>query len=85
MSKDSINIEKPNFAKAKSNRKLIETEAVIVAYAMSRLDSEFLKRFGFPSWHKAFAAIGARLGVRPASIKNLRDEFDPIHPNSRRG
>jgi hypothetical protein len=69
----------------KSARNLIETEAIIVAYAMSRLDDAFLRRFGYSSWHKAFAGIGARLGVRPASMKNLRDEFDPVHPNTRQG
>ncbi len=66
-------------------RGLIETEAIIVAYAMSRLDESFLRRFGFDSWADAFKATGGRLGVRPASMKNLRDEFDPIHPNARRG
>lgn len=64
---------------------LIELEAVIVAYAMSRFDKEFLQRFSFKSWREAFRDTGSRLGVRPASMKNLRDEFDPIHPNQRKG
>jgi hypothetical protein len=70
-----------------SNRSktLIETRAIIVAYAMSRLDVEFLKRFSFRSWKEAFVETGKKLGVRPASMKNLRDEFDPIHPNPREG
>ena len=67
------------------SRKLIEVEAIIVAYAMSRLDLEFLKRFSYRSWHEAFRDTGSRLGVPPASMKNLRDEFDPLHPNSRMG
>lgn len=29
--------------------------------------------------------VGALLQVPSASIKNLRDEFDPIHPNTRKG
>ena len=66
-------------------RELLEIEAIIVAYAMSRLDAEFLRRFSCPSWRSAFASFGESLGVRPASLKNLRDEFDPIHPNTRRG
>ena len=77
-----------NFAATKDGTtvaNLIETEAIIVAYAMSRLDETFLQRFGFRSWNAAFAGIGSSLGVRPASMKNLRDEFDPIHPNSRIG
>ena len=64
---------------------LIEIEAIIVAYAMSRFDEKFLQKFGYGSWRDAFSATGSRLGVRPASMKNLRDEFDPIHPNARRG
>ncbi|HAU36469.1 MAG TPA: hypothetical protein DCX07_01970 [Phycisphaerales bacterium] len=66
-------------------RKLIEVEAIIVAYAMSRLDAEFLHRFSYRSWRAAFADSGQRLGVPLASMKNLRDEFDPLHPNARSG
>ncbi len=58
---------------------MIEIEAVIVAYAMSRLDRAFLSTFGFTSWKQAFARVGEELRVSPASIKNLRDEFDPLH------
>lgn len=64
---------------------LIETEAIIVAYAMSRFDAVFLRRFRYRSWRAAFEATGKVLGVPPASMKNLRDEFDPVHPNTRRG
>lgn len=66
-------------------RNLIELEAIIVAYAMSRLDDLFLRRFSYKSWRAAFEDTGSCLGVRSASMKNLRDEFDPIHPNSRLG
>lgn len=71
--------------KSQRSRNLIEIQAIIVAYAMSRLDAGFLKRFSYKSWREAFKDTGASLGVRPASMKNLRDEFDPIHPNSRMG
>jgi len=71
--------------KSQRRKNLIEIEAIIVAYAMSRLDLGFLKRFGYNSWRDAFKNTGATLGVRPASMKNLRDEFDPIHPNRRMG
>ncbi len=69
----------------KSSRDLLEVEAIIVAYAMSRLDEEFLHRFSCESWRTAFQLFGETLSVRPTSLKNLRDEFDPIHPNPRRG
>ena len=29
--------------------------------------------------------IGFALGAKPASIKNYRDEFDPVFPNKRKG
>lgn len=60
-------------------RRLIETQAIIVAYAMSRLDRSLLRHFGFSSWRIAFNKAGKLLGVPPASMKNLRDEFDPVH------
>jgi Domain of unknown function (DUF3883) len=69
----------------KNHRVLLETEALVVGYAMSRLDGVFLHRFGWSSWRKAFEDAGRAIGVRPASLKNLRDEFDPFHDNGRRG
>lgn len=68
-----------------SNRQAIVYEALVVAYAMSRLDERFLRQLGQSNWARAFKTIGMTLGVKPASLKNLRDEFDPMHPNSRRG
>ncbi len=59
--------------------RLIEVEAIIVAYAMSRLNDVFLARFRFKSWRSAFASASSSLGVPAASMKNLRDEFDPLH------
>lgn len=66
-------------------RKRLETSALVVGYAMSRLDTEFLGRLGFGSWSDAYDAFGRSLEVPPKSIKALRDEYDPIHPNPRRG
>lgn len=59
--------------------RLLETRAIVVAYAMSRLNQAFLREFNFPSWRRAFSQCGERLDVPPASMKNLRDEFDPVH------
>ena len=52
---------------------------------MSRLDQHFLDEFAQPTWKATCDWAGARLGVKPSSLKNLRDEFDPIHENARRG
>ena len=40
---------------------------------------------GFESFVEAFNVVGYALGARPASIKNYRDEFDPLFPNNRQG
>ena len=34
---------------------------------------------------EAFNVIGYALGAKPASVKNYRDEFDPLFPNRRKG
>jgi len=40
-----------------------------------------LKSLGFESFAEAFNVIGYASGSKPASIKNYRDEFDPLFPN----
>jgi len=49
--------------------------------SISKYDSLGLKRLGFESFAEAFNIIGYTLGSRPASIKNYRDEFDPMFSN----
>ena len=63
----------------------LEIEAIIVGYAMSRLDRRYLPLRGISTWRKAFAEAATALNCPASSIKNLRDEFDPIHGNRRRG
>lgn len=63
----------------------IETQAIVTAYAMSRLDSLYLNSRGLSTWKQAFVEASTALGEPPTSFKNLRDEFDPVHANSRRG
>lgn len=52
---------------------------------LSKYDSLGLKELGFESFVEAFNVIGYALGSKPASIKNYRDEFDPLFPNRRKG
>lgn len=59
--------------------------ALLVGYAMSRLDRRALEILAVPTWDAAFVKAGQILGERPKSIKALRDEFDPFFANSRRG
>jgi len=64
---------------------LLETEALVLGYAMSRLDRAYLAGRGLTTWKAAFAEAARSLDVPAASLKNLRDEFDPIHDNARKG
>jgi hypothetical protein len=63
----------------------LETEALIIGYAMSRLDVEYFRYRNVRSWREAYAEAAHALAVRVTSIRNLRDEFDPFHNNKRRG
>lgn len=67
------------------NRSRIDTIAIVVGYTMSRLDREYLIARNLSSWEQAFAEAEAALGSPATSFNNLRDEFDPIHSNPRRG
>jgi hypothetical protein len=58
---------------------------ILVGLYLSKYDSLGLKALGFESFVEAFNVIGYALGSRPASIKNYRDEFDPLFPNGRKG
>ena len=52
---------------------------------LSKYDSLALKELGFGTFVEAFNVIGYAMGSKPASLKNYRDEFDPLFPNHRKG
>ncbi len=56
----------------------LPTEALVVGYAMSRLDASYLLGRGMSSWKEAFSEAADALHVRATSLNNLRDEYDPI-------
>jgi hypothetical protein len=58
---------------------------ILAGLYLSKYDSLGLKRLGFESFVEAFNVIGYALGSKPASIKNYRDEFDPLFRNRRKG
>jgi hypothetical protein len=58
---------------------------ILVGLYLSKYDSLGLKRLGFDTFAEAFNVIGYAMGSKPASIKNYRDEFDPLFPNRRMG
>lgn len=63
----------------------LREKSILAGLYLSKFDSEGVRRLGFDSFAEAFNVIGSALGVRPASVKNYRDEFDPLFPNKRKG
>lgn len=63
----------------------LETEALVIGYAMSRLDDEYIRYRNLGSWRAAYEEAARALSVRALSFRNLRDEFDPFHSNKRLG
>lgn len=67
------------------SRTRLETESLVIGYAMSRLDGNYLAARKADGWWEAFREAAQALQASAASFKNLRDEFDPVHPNARLG
>ncbi|MGI8857089.1 MAG: DUF3883 domain-containing protein [Thermomicrobiales bacterium] len=67
------------------SRTRLETEELVIGYAMSRLDEEYLRARQYTTWQQAYKEAATALSRLPTSFKNLRDEFDPVHPNKRVG
>lgn len=60
-------------------------QSILAGLFLSKFDNDGLRFLGFDGFTAAFNVIGFALGVPPASIKNYRDEFDPLFPNDRKG
>lgn len=60
-------------------------KAILIGLYLSKFDTEGLKQLGFSGFNEAFNTFGCAIGVKPASLKNYRDEFDPLFPNLRKG
>lgn len=58
---------------------------ILAGLFLSKFDKVGLALLGFEGFTEAFNVIGFALGGKPASIKNYRDEFDPLFPNPRAG
>jgi len=63
----------------------IRERLILAGMYLSKYGSMGLRELGFQSFAEAYNVIGYALGSRPASIKNYRDEFDPLFPNQRKG
>ncbi len=58
---------------------------ILTGLYLSKYSQLGLKELGFHSFQEAFNILGFALGGKPNSIKNYRDEFDPLFPNKRKG
>ncbi|MFA9289978.1 MAG: protein NO VEIN domain-containing protein [Solirubrobacteraceae bacterium] len=63
----------------------IRDKSIITGLYLSKYSQEGLNELGFKSFQQAFNVLGFSLGSKPASLKNYRDEFDPLFPNDRKG
>lgn len=68
-----------------SNSFSIRDKSILVGLYLSKFDDEALSILGFKGFNEAFNTLGYSIGLKPASIKNYRDEFDPFFPNNRKG
>ncbi len=68
-----------------NKRTRLETKSLLIGYAMSRLDEEYLAQRKLDTWRQAFSEASQALSEPAANFKNLRDEFDPVHQNPRQG
>jgi len=68
-----------------SQRFATREKPILAGLYLSKYDSLGLGKLGFESFSEAFNVMGYALGSKPASVKNYRDEFDPLFPNDRQG
>lgn len=59
--------------------------ALIVSLFLSKFDALGYEALGYQSWSNAFEGIGNSLQVKPSTIKQMREQFDPLFPNPRVG
>lgn len=51
---------------------------LFVAYYLARFDKIALKNLGYKNWESSFSDISNKLDVKKHSVRNWRDEFDPL-------
>jgi len=68
-----------------SSRIPTREKLILTGIYLSKFGPLGLKKLGFRTYAEAYNVVGYALGSRPSSIKNYRDEFDPIFPNARKG
>ncbi len=57
---------------------------LIVAFYLSKFRDSY-RNLGYKTMNSAHVDIGQKLGIKPNTLKNRRDDFDPLHDNDRVG
>lgn len=70
---------------AGNNIKKSNLLSLIIAYYLSKYDRTAYEQLGDPSGTRTHEEIGKILGANPNTVKNMQDEFDILHDNSRVG
>lgn len=65
--------------------KTIRDKAILIGLYLAKYDKKGIEILGFSGFAEAFNILGLSIGAKPASLKNYRDEFDPLFPNERMG
>ena len=60
-------------------------DTLTIAYYLSRRNNAALKELGYKTHKAAFEGLARLFGQKTATIKNMRDEFDPYFDNGRAG
>ncbi len=63
----------------------VRDKTIVCGLFLSKFDAKGLTALGFHTFKEAFNVLGLAINAKPASIKNYRDEMDPLFPNSRLG
>lgn len=57
------------------------TNLLIVAFYLSKFDKTAVANLGYDGFRDAFRMIGEKLEYSPNTVKNRRDDFDPLFPH----
>ncbi len=63
----------------------VRDKSILIGLFLSKFDVEGLELLGFGGFIEAYNTLGYAIGTKPTSLKNYRDEFDPLFPNPRKG
>lgn len=63
----------------------LTTDTLLVAYYLSKTNKAGLQALGYKTFLEAFQKLSAILKQKVNTVKNMRDEFDPLFDNGRKG